>query len=158
MKMKMISLLFLINKQKLRYGDCINMFRRLSSKVIVRSELAPAPVGPYSQAVIANGMMFISGQLGLNPTNLKFVDDNCVKKQTEQVLKNIDAILKEAGSSANDVIKTTVLLARIEDFAEVNKIYSQYFTENHPARAAYAVKNLPLGALVEIEAIAVVKK
>jgi 2-iminobutanoate/2-iminopropanoate deaminase len=131
--------------------------RSFSSKQVIRTSLAPAPVGPYSQAIKANGLLFVSGQLGLNPETNKFVDDSCVKKQTEQVLKNIDAILKEVGAGPKDVVKTTVLLARMEDFAEVNKIYSQYFTENHPARAAYAVKTLPLGALVEIEAIAVAK-
>ena len=121
-------------------------------KKIISTEKAPAAIGPYSQAIEANGFLFISGQLPINPADKTIPDD--IKAQTTQVLKNIEAILEAAGYQLTDVIKSTVLLADIKDFAAMNEIYGQYYKTECPARAAYQVANLPLGAKVEIETIA----
>lgn len=123
-------------------------------KIIATSE-APAAVGPYSQAVEAGGMLYISGQLPIDPATKAMPDG--VKAQTEQSLKNIAAILKEAGYTKDDVVKSTVLLQNIADFGAMNEVYAAFYTENPPARVAYEVAALPLGALVEIETIAVKK-
>lgn len=123
-------------------------------KKIINSEKAPKAIGPYSQAVEANGTLYISGQLPVDVTTGKFVEGG-IKEQTEQVMKNIGYILEEAGYSFKDVVKSTCLLSDIAYFAEMNEVYAKYYTTECPARAAYAVKNLPLGALVEIETIAV---
>ncbi len=114
---------------------------------------APAAIGPYSQAVQAGNMLFVSGQIPIVPATGEFAG-NDIAVQTHQSLTNIKNILAAAGYSLNDVVKTTVLLADIADFAAMNAVYAEYFTENKPARAAFAVKDLPRGALVEIEAIA----
>ena len=124
----------------------------MSRKTISTTE-APGAVGPYSQAVAANGMLFVSGQLGLDPGTGKFVEGG-VEAQAERALDNMEAILKAAGLGMRDVVKTTVLLASMDDFAAVNAVYAVRFPENPPARAAFAVKTLPLQGLVEIEAIA----
>lgn len=123
-------------------------------KRVISTTKAPAAVGPYSQAIEANGTLYISGQVPLDPTTAKIVDGG-IKEQTEQVMKNIEAILTEAGYTFADVVKSTCLLANIEDFKAMNEVYASYYSENPPARAAFAVKDLPLGALVEIETIAV---
>jgi len=123
------------------------------SKKIISTSKAPAAVGPYSQAVAANGFVFISGQLGLDAATGKFVEGG-VEAQAERALDNMEAILKEAGLGFEDVIKTTVLLASMDDFKVVNAVYASRFPLNPPARAAFAVKTLPLNGLVEIEAIA----
>ncbi|MEL7570551.1 MAG: RidA family protein [Eubacteriaceae bacterium] len=123
-------------------------------KKIINTQLAPKAVGPYSQAVIAGNTLYISGQLGIDPAVSKLVEGGVIA-QAHQALKNMGAILKEAGYSYDDVVKTTVLLNDIGDFVEVNKVYMQYFTSSYPARAAYQVVALPIGGLVEIEAIAV---
>lgn len=123
-------------------------------KRIIETTNAPAAVGPYSQAVEANGTLYISGQVPLVPATGKMVEGG-IKEQTEQVMKNIEAILTEAGYTFSDVVKSTCLLANIEDFKAMNEVYASYYKENPPARAAFAVKDLPLGALVEIETIAV---
>jgi 2-iminobutanoate/2-iminopropanoate deaminase len=122
-------------------------------KKIINTNSAPKAVGPYSQAVSADNMLFISGQLGIDPDTGELVKDG-VAAQAHQALENIGFILKEAGYDYEDVVKTTVLLNDIGDFAEVNKIYKQYFSQSFPARAAYQAAALPLGGLVEIEAIA----
>jgi len=122
-------------------------------KKIINTSNAPKAIGPYSQAVEANGMLFISGQLPIDPATAKFVDGG-IKEQTEQVLKNIEAILTEAGYSFDNVIKSTCLLSDMSDFAAMNEVYAKFYTKDCPARAAYAVKGLPLGAMVEIETIA----
>ena len=114
---------------------------------------APAAIGPYSQAVQTGNMLFISGQIPIDPATGAFAG-NDITTQTRQSLTNIKAILAEAGADMSNVVKTTVLLADIADFAAMNAVYAEYFTENKPARAAFAVKDLPRGALVEIEAIA----
>lgn len=123
-------------------------------KKIINTIDAPKAIGPYSQAVEVNGMLFISGQIPINPAEGKVVEGG-IKEQTEQVMKNIDAILKEAGYTFSDVVKSTCLLSDMENFAAMNEVYGRYYSENPPARAAYAVKGLPLGVLVEIETIAV---
>ena len=114
---------------------------------------APAAIGPYSQAMQAGNMLFVSGQIPIDPATGEFAGSD-IATQTNQSLTNIKNILSAAGYTMNDVVKTTVLLADIADFAAMNAVYAEYFTENKPARAAFAVKDLPRGALVEIEAIA----
>ena len=114
---------------------------------------APAAIGPYSQAVQTGNMLFVSGQIPIDPATGVFTGED-ITTQTHQSLTNIKNILAAAGYSLKDVVKTTVLLADIADFAAMNAVYAEYFTENKPARAAFAVKDLPRGALVEIEAIA----
>ena len=114
---------------------------------------APAAIGPYSQAMQTGNMLFVSGQIPIDPATGEFAGTD-IATQTNQSLTNIKNILAAAGFTMNDVVKTTVLLADIADFAAMNAVYAEYFTENKPARAAFAVKDLPRGALVEIEAIA----
>ena len=123
-------------------------------KRIINSPKAPKAIGPYSQAVEANGTLYISVQLPVDVNTGKFVEGG-IKEQTEQVLKNIGYILEEAGYTYADVVKSTCLLSDIADFGAMNEVYASYYTEECPARAAFAVKSLPLGALVEIETIAV---
>ena len=122
---------------------------------IIKTTNAPAAVGTYSQAVMANGFLFASGQLGINPATGELQPD--FKSQAEQVMKNVKAILDEAGLSFSNVVKTTVLLSDISNFAALNEVYAQYFSEPYPARSAVAVKDLPKGGLVEMEIIAEVK-
>lgn len=123
-------------------------------KEIVFSKEAPAPIGPYSQAIIAEGkMLFISGQIPFTAEGVVAGDD--IKTQTHQAIKNIIAILKEAGLGVNNVVKTTVLMQDMADFGVMNEIYNEYFADSKPARAAYQVARLPKDVLIEIEAIAV---
>jgi len=122
-------------------------------KKIIKSENAPKSIGPYSQAVEINGMLFISGQIPLDPATSQVVEGG-IAEQTEQVMKNIGAILTEAGYTFADVVKSTCLLSDMNNFAAMNAVYGKYYTENPPARAAYGVVKLPLGVLVEIETIA----
>ncbi len=122
-------------------------------KRIIATKGAPAAIGPYSQAVEANGMLFISGQLPVNPATGK-VAEGGIAEQTKQSLENIKAILSEAGYSLENVVKTTCLLSDMADFKAFNEVYAQYFVSQAPARATFAVKALPLGVLVEIEAVA----
>ncbi len=123
-------------------------------KKIIFTKNAPAAIGPYSQAVEANGTLYISGQVPVDPKIGKVVEGG-ITEQTEQVMKNIEAILTEAGYTFADVIKSTCLLSDMSNFAAMNDIYGKRYTENPPARAAFAVKGLPLGVLVEIETVAV---
>jgi len=122
-------------------------------KKIIATENAPKAVGPYSQAVQAGNLLFISGQLPIDPATGKFAGES-VEVQTKQSLKNMGEILKEAGMGFSNVIKTTVLLADIKDFVAMNNVYAEFFSKDYPARAAFEVANLPLGARVEIEAVA----
>ena len=122
-------------------------------KNVIHTENAPAAIGPYSQAIEANGMLFISGQIPVNPTNGEVPEG--ITAQTEQVMKNIEAILTEAGYTFDNVVKTTCLLSDIANFGAMNEVYAKYFTVNPPARAAFAVRDLPKGVMVEIESIAV---
>jgi 2-iminobutanoate/2-iminopropanoate deaminase len=123
-------------------------------KRIINTPNAPAAIGPYSQAIEVNGTLYISGQVPIDPATSKVIDGG-IKEQTEQVLKNIGAILKEAGYAYTDVVKSTCLLSDMANFKAMNEVYGRYYAENPPARAAFAVKELPLGVLVEIETIAV---
>ncbi|WP_119069008.1 Rid family detoxifying hydrolase [Aggregatilinea lenta] len=123
------------------------------SREAIATPDAPAAVGPYSQAIVANGFVFVAGQLGVIPETKQFAGST-VAEQTDQALKNIAAILAAAECSMQNVVKVTVLLADIGSFAEMNTVYATYFPDEPPARAAFAVKDLPLGGLVEIEAIA----
>ena len=120
---------------------------------IIHTPNAPAAIGPYSQAVKAGSMLFVSGQIPIDPATGAFAGEDIVA-QTRQSLTNVKNILEAAGYALTDVVKTTVLLADIADFAAMNAVYAEVFTENCPARACFAVKDLPKGALVEIEAIA----
>ncbi|NOZ35031.1 MAG: RidA family protein [Chlorobi bacterium] len=123
-------------------------------KQIVNSDKAPKAIGPYSQAVKAGNTLYISGQVPINPKTGKIVGGG-IKEQTEQVMKNISAILDEASYSFSDVVKSTCLLSDMINFTAMNEVYEKYYSENPPARAAFAVKELPLGVLIEIETIAV---
>ena len=122
-------------------------------KRIIFSESAPKAVGPYSQAVESNGILFISGQIPIDPVIGKIVEGG-IREQTLQVMQNIGAILKAAGYDYKDVVKSTCLLSDMDNFAAMNEIYAQFYPENPPARAAYGVVRLPLGAMIEIETIA----
>jgi len=125
-------------------------------KKVIFTEHAPKAIGPYSQAIETNGMLFISGQVPIDPATGKIVEGG-IKVQTEQVMKNIGSILKAAGYDYSDVVKSTCLLSDMSNFVEMNEVYGSFYTENPPARAAYGVVRLPLGALVEIETIAAKK-
>ena len=122
-------------------------------KKIIHTLNAPAAIGPYSQAIEVNGTLYISGQIPINP-NVGKIEATEIISQTEQVFANIKAILEEAGYVFADVVKSTVFLADIADFAGMNEVYKKYYQTECPARSAFAVKALPLGALVEIETIA----
>ena len=122
-------------------------------KKVIHTAEAPAALGPYSQAIEHNGMLFISGQVPIDPATGKVVDGG-ITEQTEQVMKNIAAILKVAGYSFEHVVKSTCLLNDMSNFAEMNGVYGKYYSVHPPARAAFAVKELPLGVMVEIETIA----
>ena len=123
-------------------------------KKVIATNNAPAAIGPYSQAIEVNGMIFISGQIPIDPATGVFVSGG-IKEQTTQSFKNIKAILAEAGLTTDNVVKTTVLLAEMKDFAAMNEVYATQFAGSFPARSAFAAKDLPKGALVEIEVIAI---
>ncbi|MEW5313965.1 MAG: hypothetical protein WDW38_005495 [Sanguina aurantia] len=127
-----------------------------SFKQVISTDKAPAALGPYSQAIKAGNTLYVSGQLGLVPGTKEFAAGG-VEGQTEQALKNMGAILEAAGGSYSSVVKTTILLADMADFGKVNAVYATFFTELPPARATFAVKELPMQGLVEIEAIAVLE-
>jgi len=122
-------------------------------KKIIKTDKAPAAVGPYSQAVEINGILYISGQVPLDPGSGSVVEGG-IKEQTEQVMKNIGKILEAAGYGYEHVVKSTCLLSDMAHFRAMNEVYAAYYPENQPARAAFAVKELPLGVLVEIETVA----
>ena len=122
-------------------------------KKVIATPHAPAAIGPYSQAIEVNGMIFISGQVPVDPSTGKLVDGG-VKEQTAQCFKNIKAILKEAGLDTNNVVKTTVFLGDMSYFTDMNEVYASNFEGSFPARSTIAVKGLPLNSMVEIEVIA----
>ena len=124
----------------------------MATKTIIQTEEAPKAVGPYSQGVCMNAIQFISGELPVDPKTGKIVEGG-IKAQTEQSLKNLGAVLKATQLDYPNVLKTTVLLADINDFGEMNEVYAKFFTENPPARVCFQVAALPMGALVEIEAV-----
>jgi len=127
------------------------------TKRIIRTENAPAPVGPYNQAIAARGeLIFVSGQIALDPSTNEIIGADDVVQQTEQVMTNLEAVLTAAGAKFEDVVKTSVFLADMNDFAVVNEVYGKYFNpESAPARACVEVSRLPKNVLVEIECIAV---
>jgi len=127
----------------------------MADKTVVRTESAPAPFqgAPYSQAIAANGFVFVSGQLALRPGD-KELTGGTIGEQTEQVFANLRAILEEAGTSLDRLVKTTVFLQSLDDFAGMNEVYSKHVCDRPPARSTFEVAKLPSGALVEIEAIA----
>lgn len=120
----------------------------------IMTEKAPAAIGPYSQAVIAGHTVYVSGQLPIDPETGEFLSDD-IRDQTAAALRNIRAILNAAGLDLSDIVKTTVLLADINDFAAMNEVYAEFFTAPYPARAAFQVAKIPKGARIEIEAVAV---
>ncbi|MEN6453557.1 MAG: RidA family protein [Prolixibacteraceae bacterium] len=123
-------------------------------KRIISTTNAPAAIGPYSQGIEVNGTLYISGQIPIDPSTGKIVGGG-IAEQTEQVMKNIGAILEAAGYSFSDVVKSTCLLSDMVNFKAMNEVYGSCYTENPPARAAFAVKDLPMGAMIEIETVAV---
>ena len=123
-------------------------------KKIIATPNAPQAIGPYSQAVEVNGTLYISGQVPLDPETMKVVEGG-IKEQTRQVMKNIGAILEVAGYSFSDVVKSTCLLSDMANFKAMNEVYGGFYEKDPPARAAFAVKELPLGVLIEIETVAV---
>lgn len=123
-------------------------------KRIIDTKLAPAAIGPYSQAVEVNGTLYISGQIPIDPATGAIVEGDIIV-QTKQVLTNIGAILTEAGYTYGNVVKSTCMLSDMANFKAMNEVYATFYVENPPARAAFAVKELPLGVLIEIETIAV---
>ena len=119
----------------------------------ISTQKAPAAIGPYSQAIRVGNLVYTSGQIPIDPATGNFVEGG-IKEQTRQSLTNVKAILEEAGLSMADVVKTTVFMADMNDFADMNSVYAEFFAEPYPARSAVAVKTLPKGALVEIEVVA----
>ena len=127
------------------------------NRKVIRTDLAPAPVGPYNQAIAANGLVFVAGQIPLDPSSGEIVGEADVAQQTQQVIANIKAVLEASGSKLQDVVKTTVFLVDLNDFAAMNAVYARYFEEAiAPARACVQVSRLPKDVLVEIDCIAVI--
>lgn len=122
-------------------------------KKVISTSKAPAAIGPYSQAIQVGNLVYTSGQIPIDPATGVFVEGG-IKEQTRQAMLNVKAILEENGLSMNDIVKTTVFMADMNDFADMNAVYAKFFTEPYPARSAIAVKTLPKGALVEIEVVA----
>lgn len=123
------------------------------SKTVIHTDQAPGAVGPYSQAIVANGMVFTAGQVPLVPGTKSLIQGG-IQEQTRQALQNVKAVLEAAGTNLNNVIKTTVFLSDMNNFAAMNEVYATFFPDNPPARSAVQVARLPLDALVEIETIA----
>ena len=122
-------------------------------KKVIKTTKAPAAIGPYNQAIQVGNLVYTSGQIPIDPATGNFVEGG-IKEQTRQSLLNVKAILEEAGLTMSDVIKTTVFMADMNNFSDMNAVYSEFFPEPYPARSAVAVKTLPKGALVEIEVVA----
>jgi 2-iminobutanoate/2-iminopropanoate deaminase len=129
----------------------------MQDRRIVSTQEAPAAIGPYSQAVVHGGLAWCSGQVALDPGTMELVPGG-VEEQTRQVLRNLGNVLEEAGASFESVLKTTVYLQTMDDFAAMNAVYAEHFSENRPARATVAVARLPKGALVEVDCVAVVTR
>jgi 2-iminobutanoate/2-iminopropanoate deaminase len=126
----------------------------MAKKTIIATELAPKAIGPYSQAIQHNGVVYLSGQIPLDPATMQIVEGD-IAVQTERVLENLKAVLEAAGSSFGQVLKTTVYLKDMSEFAQMNEVYGRYFTEDPPARATVEVARLPRDVRVEIECIAI---
>jgi 2-iminobutanoate/2-iminopropanoate deaminase len=133
-----------------------NVEAQVSRKRAVESAEAPKAIGPYSQAIVANGFVYTAGQVGTDPKTGALIEGGIVE-QTEQALKNIEAVLKAAGSGMEDVVKTTVFLADMNDFAKMNEVYAKRFKQPFPARSTVQVARLPRDAKIEIEAVALVR-
>jgi 2-iminobutanoate/2-iminopropanoate deaminase len=131
-----------------------NEIKQSGMKRIISTTAAPGAIGPYSQAVEANGTLYISGQVAIDPATGRMIDGG-ITEQTTRVLNNIKAILLAAGYTLDNVVKSTCLLSDMSDFKAMNEVYAKFYTSDQPARAAFAVKGLPLDALIEIETIAV---
>jgi len=131
--------------------------KKISTKKIIKTNSAPEPVGPYSQAVEAGGIVFVSGQIPVDPKTNQ-LDKGDIKSQARTALQNISAILKSAGLTMEDVVKTTVFLTNLDEFSEMNKVYSEYFSEGKPARSTVQVTRLAFNVKIEIDAIAVKNK
>ena len=129
---------------------------RLGNMKAISTTKAPAAIGPYSQAIRVGNLVYTSGQIPIDPATGTFVEGG-IKEQTRQSLTNVKAILEEAGVNMSHVVKTTVFMADMSDFADMNAVYAEFFSEPYPARSAVAVKTLPKGALVEIEVVAAVE-
>ncbi len=127
----------------------------MSEKQVVKTSSAPSAIGPYSQAIVANGFAFCSGQIAIDPATSEMVGASDVRAQAQRVMENLKAVLEAAGSSLQKAVKTTIYLVDLQDFAHVNEIYGSYFQGTPPARATVEVAGLPKGALVEIDAIAI---
>lgn len=125
----------------------------MSNKQILNTEKAPAAIGPYNQAIKAGNTLYVSGQIPLIPETMELINSG-VADETHQVLKNVQAILTHAGYTLNDVVKASIFISNMDDFATINEVYAQYFTENQPARETVAVKTLPKNVNVEISVIA----
>ena len=123
---------------------------------VISTKKAPAAIGPYSQAIQVGNLVYTSGQIPIDPATGAFAEGG-IKEQTRQSLTNVKAILEEARLSLNNVVKTTVFMADMNDFADMNSVYAEFFTEPYPARSAVAVKTLPKGAMVEIEVVAAIE-
>lgn len=123
-------------------------------KTIISTEKAPQAIGPYSQAVEVNGMIYTSGMIPINPADGTLVTGT-VEEQAEQALKNLKALIEESGSSMDKVVKTTVFIKDMNDFAKINEVYARYFTDNYPSRSCVEVARLPKDVLIEVEAIAI---
>ena len=128
----------------------------MSAKTIINTKNAPAPIGPYNQAVKVNNMLFVSGQIAINPADSSLNTSN-IADETHQVMKNLEAILKEAGMGFENIVKTSIFLSDMNNFGKVNEVYGSYFTDMPPARETFAVKGLPRGVNVEISTTAVVE-
>lgn len=130
-------------------------FSLAQHKEIIKTDNAPVPIAPYSQAVKSNGMLYLAGQIGLNPKDRKLVEGG-IEAETIQIMENIKAVLEAGGAKLEDVVNTTIYLKDISQFAKVNELYGKYFTGNFPARTTVGVANLPGGANIEIAVIAAI--
>lgn len=135
------------------FAGIITLLYNFTMKKVISTQQAPAAIGPYSQAIQVGNLVYTSGQIPIDPSTGSLVEGG-IKEQTRQSLLNVKAILEEAGLTMGNVVKTTVFMADMNDFADMNAVYASFFTEPYPARSAVAVKTLPKGALVEIEVIA----
>ncbi|CEP00386.1 Endoribonuclease L-PSP [Plasmodiophora brassicae] len=142
--------------QQLHFAGALVMYRwaRRAYRAVVATPDAPKAIGPYSQAVRANGFLFVSGMIGFVPETMELASKSDVKLQTEQALKNMVNVLRAGGSNPDKVVKTTVLMTDMDNYKVINEVYAKFFTKDFPARAAFAVKALPANALVEIECVA----
>ena len=144
----------LMLKKLFKFVASVNIMSGTVTRTVINTDRAPKAIGPYNQGIKVGNTLYLSGQIGLDPETMELVGSD-VEAQAHQVFKNMSAVLDEAGLSFFNVVKTTVLLADINDFAKVNAVYQQYFQEPYPARAAFEVANLPKLARVEVEGIAI---